>query len=149
MNLSSRQIPTLPHQFGKLAEIVREELAEKYSVWLMSAQPSRSVALLQEHDCPAQFVPNSKDYPAIDKLQNGRTRWGLNTQDWLNWKDLFCRPSGLWSLPIGSFSGSIAFPRPVTCVSVVERLPSKSIRISCGQGIMWCIAATALASLKS
>jgi transcription-repair coupling factor (superfamily II helicase) len=41
----------------------------KYNVWLVSAQPSRSVALLQEHDCPAQFIPNPKDYPAIDKLQ--------------------------------------------------------------------------------
>ena len=38
-------------------------------MWLVSAQPSRSVALLQEHDCPAQFIPNPRDYPAIDKLQ--------------------------------------------------------------------------------
>jgi transcription-repair coupling factor (superfamily II helicase) len=27
------------------------------------------VALLQEHDCPAQFIPNPRDYNAIDKLQ--------------------------------------------------------------------------------
>ncbi len=38
-------------------------------MWLISAQPSRSVALLQEHDCPAQFVPNPRDYLAIDKLK--------------------------------------------------------------------------------
>jgi transcription-repair coupling factor (superfamily II helicase) len=35
----------------------------------VSAQPSRSAALLQEHDCPAQFVANPRDFPAIDKLQ--------------------------------------------------------------------------------
>ncbi|MEQ8963156.1 MAG: transcription-repair coupling factor, partial [Coleofasciculus sp. C2-GNP5-27] len=30
-------------------------------------------SLLQEHDCPAQFVPNPRDYPAIDKLQRQKT----------------------------------------------------------------------------
>ncbi|MCM1985027.1 transcription-repair coupling factor [Lyngbya confervoides] len=77
LNLSSRPVPVTPHQFGKLAEIVREQLGQKFQVWLMSAQPSRSVALLQEHDAPAQFVPNPKDYPAIEKLQNQRTPVGL------------------------------------------------------------------------
>lgn len=72
LNLASRSIPTIPHQFGKLAEILRAERDRKFSPWLISAQPSRSVALLQEHDCPAQFIPNPKDYPAIDKLQSQR-----------------------------------------------------------------------------
>lgn len=68
-NLASRRIPVTPHQFAKLAEILREERDRGYSIFLVSAQPSRSVALLQEHDCPAQFVPNPKDFPAIDRLQ--------------------------------------------------------------------------------
>ena len=75
LNLSSRPLPTTPHQFAKLAEILRGKreiysgiTLAKYSTWLVSAQPSRSVALLQEHDCPAQFIPNPRDYPAIDKL---------------------------------------------------------------------------------
>ncbi|MEM9149643.1 MAG: transcription-repair coupling factor, partial [Cyanobacteria bacterium P01_F01_bin.3] len=72
LNLASRPVPTLPHQFGKLAEIIQAERDRKFSPWLVSAQPSRSVALLQEHDCPAQFIPNPRDYPAIDKLQNQR-----------------------------------------------------------------------------
>jgi transcription-repair coupling factor (superfamily II helicase) len=70
LNLSSRPFPATPHQFGKLAETIRQERDRGFSIWLVSAQPSRSVALLQEHDCPAQFVPNPRDYPAIDKLQN-------------------------------------------------------------------------------
>ena len=70
LNLSSRPTPAVPHQFGKLAETLRQERDRGFSIWLVSAQPSRSVALLQEHDCPAQFVPNPKDYPAIEKLQN-------------------------------------------------------------------------------
>jgi transcription-repair coupling factor (superfamily II helicase) len=76
INLSSRPIPTTPHQFAKLAEILRGKreiysgiTLNKYSTWLISAQPSRSVSLLQEHDCAAQFVPNPRDYPAIAKLQ--------------------------------------------------------------------------------
>ena len=69
LNLASRPVPALPHQFGKLAETLRGECQRKYGVWLVSAQPSRSVALLQEHDCPAQFIPNPRDYNAIDRLQ--------------------------------------------------------------------------------
>ncbi|MGJ3245131.1 MAG: transcription-repair coupling factor [Elainellaceae cyanobacterium] len=69
LNLSSRPVPATPHQFGKLAETLRQERDRGFSVWLISAQPSRSVSLLQEHDCPAQFVPNPRDYRAIEKLQ--------------------------------------------------------------------------------
>ncbi|MDX2232168.1 MAG: transcription-repair coupling factor [Leptolyngbyaceae cyanobacterium bins.349] len=69
LNLASRPVPAIPHQFARLAETLREERDRGFSIWLVSAQPSRSVALLQEHDCPAQFVPNPKDFLAIDKLQ--------------------------------------------------------------------------------
>jgi transcription-repair coupling factor (superfamily II helicase) len=73
LNLSSRAVAAIPHQFAKLAETIRGERDRQFQVWLVSAQPSRAVALLQEHDCPAQFVPNVRDFPAIDKLQNQRT----------------------------------------------------------------------------
>lgn len=73
LNLASRPIQSIPHQFGKLAETIRGERDRKFAVWLMSAQPSRSVALLQEHDCPAQFIPNPRDYPAIEKLHGYHT----------------------------------------------------------------------------
>ena len=69
LNLASRPVPAIPHQFARLAETLREERDRGFAIWLVSAQPSRSVALLQEHDCPAQFVPNPKDFLAIDKLQ--------------------------------------------------------------------------------
>jgi transcription-repair coupling factor (superfamily II helicase) len=73
LNLSSRPVPAIPHQFGKLADTLRQERDRGFAIWLLSAQPSRSVALLQEHDCPAQFVPNPRDYLAIDKLQSQKT----------------------------------------------------------------------------
>lgn len=80
VNLSSRSIPITPHQFAKLAEIIRGKREvynginlNRYATWLISAQPSRTVSLLQEHDCPAQFIPNPEDYPAIDKLINQNT----------------------------------------------------------------------------
>ena len=69
INLASRSLPVTPHQFNKLAATIRQERDRNFSVWLISAQPSRSVSLLQEHDCPAQFIPNPRDYQAIDKLQ--------------------------------------------------------------------------------
>jgi len=73
LNLASRPVPAVPHQFARLAETLRAERDRGFGIWLVSAQPSRSVALLQEHDCPAQFVPNPRDYPAIEKLQSQRT----------------------------------------------------------------------------
>lgn len=72
-NLASRPVPATPHQFAKLAETIRQERDRNFSIWLISAQPSRSVSLLQEHDCPAQFIPNPRDYQAIDKLQINHT----------------------------------------------------------------------------
>lgn len=75
-NLASKTIPVTPNQFGKIAEILRgkKEVFQtiklnEYSTWLMSNQPSRCVSLLQEHDCPAKFIPNPKDYLAIKNLQ--------------------------------------------------------------------------------
>ncbi|MEH2379150.1 MAG: transcription-repair coupling factor [Nostoc sp.] len=73
INLASRPVPVMPHQFGKLAETIRQQRDRNFSIWLLSAQPSRSVSLLQEHDCPAQFIPNPRDYLAIDKLQINHT----------------------------------------------------------------------------
>jgi transcription-repair coupling factor (superfamily II helicase) len=80
LNLSSKSIPVTPHQFAKIAEILRGKKEvfhtinlQQYCNWLISAQPSRSVSLLQEHDCAAQFIPNSNDYLAIEKLQKQHT----------------------------------------------------------------------------
>ena len=67
INLAARSIPVTPHAFAKLAETLRDERDRNFNVWLVSAQPSRSVSLLQEHDCPAQFIPNPRDYQAIDR----------------------------------------------------------------------------------
>jgi transcription-repair coupling factor (superfamily II helicase) len=73
INLASRPVPAVPHQFGRLAQTIRDERDRGFGVWLVSAQPSRSVSLLQEHDCTAQFVPNPKDFQAIDRLQVQKT----------------------------------------------------------------------------
>ena len=72
-NLGSRPLAVMPHQYAKLGENLRQQRERKHSVFLISAQPSRSVSLLQEHDCPAQFIPNPIDYPTIDKLQTQYT----------------------------------------------------------------------------
>jgi transcription-repair coupling factor (superfamily II helicase) len=69
INLASRPVPVMPHQFAKLSQMLREERDRGFTIFLVSAQPSRSVSLLSEHDCPAQFAVNPRDYLAIDKLQ--------------------------------------------------------------------------------
>lgn len=73
-NLQARPMPTSPQQFGKTAEILRGKreiysgmTLNKYQSWLISAQPTRTASLLQEHDCPVQFIPNNSDFRAIEK----------------------------------------------------------------------------------
>ncbi len=68
LNLASRPLPVMPHQYAKLGEMVRGERDRHFAIFLISAQPSRSVSLLQEHDCPAKFIPNPNDFPAIERL---------------------------------------------------------------------------------
>ncbi len=84
VNLASRALPTTPHQFASLAELLRGQRdapgglsLKQYNQWLVSAQPSRAVSLLQEHDCVAQFIPNPHDYPAIERLQTQRSAIAL------------------------------------------------------------------------
>ncbi len=71
--LGGRMVPVQPHQFGAMAKNIRDLRKEGISCWIVSAQPSRTVALLQEHDCPAQFVPNPEDYPALGRLREDKT----------------------------------------------------------------------------
>ncbi len=84
LDLSSRPLPISPHQFAKLGEIIRGKREvynnmdlSKYNTWLISAQPLRSVALLQDHDCPAQFIPNPQDFLAIEKSHRQNTAVAL------------------------------------------------------------------------
>jgi transcription-repair coupling factor (superfamily II helicase) len=68
LDLASRPVPAHPNQFGRLAEQIKGHLREKVRPWIVSAQPSRAVALLEEHDCVTRFVPNARDFPAIERL---------------------------------------------------------------------------------
>ncbi|WP_069791528.1 transcription-repair coupling factor [Cyanobacterium sp. IPPAS B-1200] len=84
LNLSSRPLPISPHQFAKLGEIIRGKKEvyntidlSKYNTWLISAQPMRSVALLQDHDCPTQFISNHLDFPTIEKSHRQNTAVAL------------------------------------------------------------------------
>jgi transcription-repair coupling factor (superfamily II helicase) len=79
-DLASRSVPAYPNAFGKLAGLVKGFVAEKSTVWLLSAQPSRAVALLEEHDCITRFVPNPSDFPAIERLMEQATPVALKTR---------------------------------------------------------------------
>jgi transcription-repair coupling factor (superfamily II helicase) len=72
ITLNPRPIPNTPHQFAPLAELIRQHRSQ-CRTWIFSAQPSRCVAVLQEHDCPAQFVPNPQDLNAIQRLGQEHT----------------------------------------------------------------------------
>jgi len=78
-NLAARPVPSVPHQFGSLAVMLKDLRGEGMAVWLISSQPSRTVALLQEHDCPAQFLTNPEDYRAAERLQRDRVAVALKS----------------------------------------------------------------------
>ncbi len=79
-DLASRSVAAYPNQFGKLAGLIKGFQAERARVWLLSAQPSRAVALLEEHDCITRFVPNPNDAPAIERLIEQNTPVALKTR---------------------------------------------------------------------
>jgi len=79
-DLASRSVPAYPNAFGKLAGLVKGFVSEKATVWLLSAQPSRAVALLEEHDCITRFVPNAADVAAIARLVEQGTPVALKTK---------------------------------------------------------------------
>ena len=79
-DLASRPVPAYPNQFGKLAELVKGFQGERTRVWLLSAQPSRAVALLEEHDCITRFVPNPADWASIERLVEQNTPVALKTR---------------------------------------------------------------------
>ena len=79
-DLASRPVPAYPNQFGKLAELIKGFQRDRARVWLLSAQPSRAVALLEEHDCISRFVPNAGDLASIDRLIEQNTPVALKTK---------------------------------------------------------------------
>ena len=79
-DLAARPVPSYPNAFGRLAALVKGFQKEGARVWLLSAQPSRAVALLEEHDCIARFVPNPADRPAIERLIEQNTPVALKTR---------------------------------------------------------------------
>ncbi len=82
-DICSRPIPKLPNQFGKMGELIRELVGNKTDIWLLSAQPSRAVSLLEEHDCISKFVPNSRDYPSIERLIDQNTPVALKAKGYM------------------------------------------------------------------
>ncbi|MEO0853469.1 MAG: CarD family transcriptional regulator, partial [Cyanobacteria bacterium J06648_11] len=112
LNIASRPVPAIPLQFGKLAQTLREERKNKRQVWLISAQPSRTVALLQEHDCPAQFVPNPSDFPAIDRQITSHTPVALKYSGLAELEGFILPPFGQVLVSDREFFGQHALATP-------------------------------------
>ncbi len=70
---NSRPISTYPNQFGKISDLLKEYQNKNYLIWILSAQPTRASALLEEHDCIVKFIQNSNDLLNIHKLLKQNT----------------------------------------------------------------------------
>ena len=67
-NISSKSHKWLPNQYGKISLSIKDYIKQKYSIWIISAQPSRAVSLLEEHECISKFIPNNRDLSAIHNI---------------------------------------------------------------------------------
>ena len=67
-NISSKLHKWLPNQYGKISLSLKDLIIDKFSIWLISAQPSRAVSLLDEHECISKFIPNNNDLNAIQSI---------------------------------------------------------------------------------
>ena len=50
-NISCKSHQWLPNQYGKISLSLKDYIKNKFSIWIISAQPSRAVSLLEEHEC--------------------------------------------------------------------------------------------------
>ncbi len=67
-DISSKNHQWLPNQYGKISLSLKDYIKDKYSIWIISAQPIRAVSLLEEHECISKFIPNNNDLNAINTL---------------------------------------------------------------------------------
>ena len=67
-NISSKVHKWLPNQYGKISLSIKDYNKEEYSIWIISAQPSRAVSLLEEHECISKVIPNNKDINSIRSI---------------------------------------------------------------------------------
>ena len=67
-NISSKVFQWLPNQYGKISLSLKDHIRDKYSIWLISAQPSRAVSLLEEHELYSKFISNNKDFNGINNI---------------------------------------------------------------------------------
>tara|TARA_Y100001968_G_scaffold324_1_gene249 strand:- start:472 stop:3975 length:3504 start_codon:yes stop_codon:yes gene_type:complete len=67
-NISSKLHNWLPNQYGKISLSLKNYIKQKYYIWIISAQPSRAVSLLEEHELITKFIPNNSDMNAINSI---------------------------------------------------------------------------------
>ena len=67
-NISSKTHQWLPNQYGKISLSLNDFIKNKYSIWIISAQPSRAVSLLEEHECISKFISNNNDINGINDI---------------------------------------------------------------------------------
>ncbi len=67
-NIASKVHQWLPNQYGKISLSLKDYIRDKYSIWIISAQPSRAISLLEEHECVCKFIPNYNDLNGIKSI---------------------------------------------------------------------------------
>ncbi len=91
-NLSTNAVETYANQFGKTAQKIKDYQKENQHIWIISSQPSRACALLEEHDCFAKFIPNNNDLNSINKLLEQKTPVALKINSNIDFEGLHLKP---------------------------------------------------------
>ncbi|WP_269607776.1 transcription-repair coupling factor [Prochlorococcus marinus] len=91
--IAAKKIEVMANQFGRIAQFINTFLTQKYSIYILSAQPSRTIALLEEHDCHVFQFNKTKDInasfdnhkllaPTVIKCPSSLELEGINFAPW-------------------------------------------------------------------
>ena len=71
--LSDKIINSSSKSIGKISLDINKQIKNKNKVWILSAQPSRTNTLLNEHNCYSHYLENSNDNNTAYELLNKYT----------------------------------------------------------------------------
>ncbi len=125
-SIASKTIPSAPNQFSKLSLLIKDYKAQNYSIYIISAQPTRAVELLGEHDCSVSYVLNIKDLKNISYLNDRKVPIALKADNNLGleglnlapWKILLITDKEIFGQHSISYSGYIRRRKGATSKSI-------------------------------